>query len=91
LFIPDEDFSKKPLPSPNKLKNKILLRGKVLPNSTNDDDPENPEEKLNHKEPAVPEFGKLIALPSVKLSNNLYGDIQDREFLNLLMQLFQIP
>lgn len=72
-------FGSKPLPSPNKLKNKILLRGKVLPNSTNEEDPENPEERLSPREPAVPEFGKLIALPSVKLSSNLYADMQDRK------------
>jgi hypothetical protein len=78
LYIPKEDFGKNELPSPNQLKHKILLRGKVLPNSTNDDDIENPEESLSPREEAVPEFSKLIALPSVKLSNNLYADIQER-------------
>lgn len=80
LYIPKEDFGKNELPSPNQLKNKILLRGKVSPNSTNEDDVENPEESLSPRESAVPEFGKLISLPSVKLSNNLYSDIQEHPF-----------
>ncbi|KAI6175418.1 Phosphoinositide phospholipase C [Aphelenchoides bicaudatus] len=77
LFIPDANFGSKPLPSPNELKNKILLRGKVFPNSTNEEDPENPEERLSPRETAVPDLGKLIALPSVKLTDNLYADMQD--------------
>lgn len=76
LYIPDKDSSKKPLPSPKDLKNKILLRGKKLDSEVDDEE----EEEENgpsgvQKSLAIhPSLSALIALPSVKLTTNVYGD-----------------
>ncbi|KAI1715497.1 phosphatidylinositol-specific phospholipase c, X domain-containing protein [Ditylenchus destructor] len=81
----------KPLPSPHQLKNKILLRGKtsailaaispaIADNVKDEDDPDSPEEKTSPRSPIDPTFGKLIALPSVKLSTSFYKDLQEHPF-----------
>ncbi|CAD5218892.1 unnamed protein product [Bursaphelenchus okinawaensis] len=80
LYIPPEDAATKPLPSPDKLKNKILLRGKTIqtPVSTpEDEEAETPEEQKLPRSPIHPSIGRLIALPSVKLTTNIYADVQD--------------
>ncbi|GMR48021.1 hypothetical protein PMAYCL1PPCAC_18216, partial [Pristionchus mayeri] len=77
LYIPDKDSSKKPLPSPKELKKKILLRGKKL-NSDGDDDEEEEENGTSGEKTSAaihPSLSALIALPSVKLSSDVYGDI----------------
>uniref|UniRef100_A0A1I8AZ41 Phosphoinositide phospholipase C n=1 Tax=Meloidogyne hapla TaxID=6305 RepID=A0A1I8AZ41_MELHA len=81
LYIPPLDASLHPLPSPNKLKNKFLLRGKTLQtiNSTSPRNSKKISKNLEEKEensknnrgsspplPIDPNFGKLIALPSFK-------------------------
>ncbi|KAI1724955.1 phosphatidylinositol-specific phospholipase c, X domain-containing protein [Ditylenchus destructor] len=87
LYIPPDDAATKPLPSPHQLKNKILLRGKtsailaaispaIADNVKDEDDPDSPEEKTSPRSPIDPTFGKLIALPSVKLSTSFYKDMQ---------------
>ncbi|KAF8376049.1 plc-4 [Pristionchus pacificus] len=78
LYIPDKDSNKKPLPSPKDLKNKILLRGKKL---DSDVDEEEEEEETGtteiQKSLAIhPSLSALIALPSVKLSSNVYADLK---------------
>lgn len=81
LYIPPEDAGTKSLPSPNELKNKILLRGKAHGLTTvkrDDDDPDIPDEK-KPKSPIDPAFGRLIALPRVKLTTNIYTDVEERE------------
>ncbi|KAI6181026.1 Phosphoinositide phospholipase C [Aphelenchoides besseyi] len=84
LYIPKDDAGSKPLPSPNDLKNKILLRGKVQTETAVVDDdldsPSGPEERKTPRSPTHPDLGKLIALPSTKLSLNLYSDIQDHPY-----------
>ncbi|KAL7072261.1 hypothetical protein ACQ4LE_008625 [Meloidogyne hapla] len=93
LYIPPLDASLHPLPSPNKLKNKFLLRGKTLQtiNSTSPRNSKKISKNLEEKEensknnrgsspplPIDPNFGKLIALPSFKISpSNIYMDIRD--------------
>uniref|UniRef100_A0A915E8Q7 Phosphoinositide phospholipase C n=1 Tax=Ditylenchus dipsaci TaxID=166011 RepID=A0A915E8Q7_9BILA len=71
LYIPPENAASKPLPSPNQLKNKILLRGKtsailaattpaISDNTKDDDDPESPDEKKSPRSPIDPSFGNDI-------------------------------
>uniref|UniRef100_A0AC35U528 Phosphoinositide phospholipase C n=1 Tax=Rhabditophanes sp. KR3021 TaxID=114890 RepID=A0AC35U528_9BILA len=90
LYIPPKDSANKELPSPDTLKYKFLLRGKRddrqhrLSLNTNEDDPNKPKiesndidesyEKETMKVAVDPEFGNLISLPSVKLSNNIFHD-----------------
>ncbi|KHN85628.1 1-phosphatidylinositol 4,5-bisphosphate phosphodiesterase delta-4 [Toxocara canis] len=84
LYIRPENAATSPLPSPNALKNKYLLRGKKLPTDSSRDchfDNESDEREQNSdsskKEIALdPDFSRLISLPSVKLSSNIYEDIQ---------------
>uniref|UniRef100_A0A1I8AYT0 Phosphoinositide phospholipase C n=1 Tax=Meloidogyne hapla TaxID=6305 RepID=A0A1I8AYT0_MELHA len=93
LYIPPLDASLHPLPSPNKLKNKFLLRGKTLQtiNSTSPRNSKKISKNLEEKEensknnggsslplPIDPTFGKLIALQSFKISpSNIYMDKRD--------------
>ena len=85
LYLPSEDAGTKPLPSPHDLRNKFLLRGKSAgANDTPVDDeesptdpPQTPQTPSSPRSPVDPAFGRLIALPSVKLSGNIYQDIQD--------------
>uniref|UniRef100_A0A9J2Q5D5 Phosphoinositide phospholipase C n=1 Tax=Ascaris lumbricoides TaxID=6252 RepID=A0A9J2Q5D5_ASCLU len=82
LYIRPNDGATTPLPSPNALKNKYLLRGKKLPTESARDrhfDKENDEEEENGSKKEIkldPEYSRLISLPSVKLSSNIYEDIQ---------------
>ncbi|KAH7729581.1 phosphatidylinositol-specific phospholipase C [Aphelenchoides avenae] len=79
LYIPPDDAGSKPLPSPNELKNKILLRGKAHGLTTverDDEDPDIPDER-KPKSPIDPAFGRLIALPRVKLTSNIYSDVEE--------------
>lgn len=94
LYIPPANAGSKPIPSPNELKNKILLRGKTaltnkispltgdltntITNENNQEDEHEVAPEDKKRSPIDPYFGNLIALPSVKLSNNLYEDIQKR-------------
>lgn len=78
-----------PLPSPNALKNKYLLRGKKMRSE------KGPDQKLDQDNDEVtqdnsvnketlkldPEFSVLISMPSVKLSHNIFKDIDERWFL----------
>ncbi|VDM75050.1 unnamed protein product [Strongylus vulgaris] len=86
LYIPHPRSSQIDLPSPNELKKKVLLRGKKLGESGDVPDDVDEEDvpakgKGPHTVPLDPAFSALIALPSVKLSQNIYGDIQTRWFL----------
>ncbi|GMS95708.1 hypothetical protein PENTCL1PPCAC_17883 [Pristionchus entomophagus] len=77
LYIPDKDSSKKALPSPKELKNKILLRGKKLDDV--DDEEEEEENGTNGVEKSVAihcALSALISLPSVKLSSQIYNDLK---------------
>jgi hypothetical protein len=99
LYIPPEDAHNKPLPSPNELKKKVLLRGKasqilaavepaIASNVPDEDgspveDPESDDRRLP-RSPIDAKFGRLIALPSVKLTpGNLYADIKNRKKINI--------
>ncbi|CAI5449222.1 unnamed protein product [Caenorhabditis angaria] len=81
LYRPPKDSSKNPLPSPNDLKRKFLLRGKKILTSDevdDNDDDDSPTEKdkhNHHPHPIAPELSNLIALPSVKLTSNIYHDV----------------
>uniref|UniRef100_A0A915LXA0 Phosphoinositide phospholipase C n=1 Tax=Meloidogyne javanica TaxID=6303 RepID=A0A915LXA0_MELJA len=99
LYIPPLNASIHSLPSPNFLKNKILLRGKTLQTFTNSSttssrnslskkkNSKNLEEfkregsEKSNSSPQLlidPNFGKLIALPSFKISpNNIFMDIKE--------------
>ena len=96
LYIPPEDAHTLPLPSPNQLKKKVLLRGKasqilaatepaIASNVPDEEDgsPEDPEnaeaeDRQLPRSPIDAQFGRLIALPSVKLTpGNLYQDIKN--------------
>lgn len=84
-----ENGAYQPLPSPNALKYKYLLRGKKLITK------QDPVQKFNQNsdiriqengENEVvtkldPEFSELISMPSVKLSYNIFKDIDERQFL----------
>ncbi|CAJ0602173.1 unnamed protein product [Cylicocyclus nassatus] len=81
LYLPHPRSSQIDLPSPNALKKKILLRGKKLGESGNvPDDVDEEDVPTKDKGPKTvpldPDFSALIAIPSVKLSHNIYGDIQ---------------
>lgn len=78
------DGAKKPLPSPNALKGKFLLRGKKLPTSSSDkqfdQDTDEPQSQKKHEKISLdPSYSELISLPSVKISENIYEDIRNRE------------
>lgn len=84
LYLPSEDAATKPLPSPNELKHKFLIRGKNagLNDPPVDDENDSPTESTTPttttpRSLVDPAFGRLIALPSVKISGNIYKDIQD--------------
>ncbi|KAE9555680.1 hypothetical protein FO519_001151 [Halicephalobus sp. NKZ332] len=85
LYLPAEDAATRPLPSPHDLRNKILLRGKsagINDTPVDEEDsptepPQSPQTPSSSRSPVNPAFGRLIALPSVKLSGNIYQDIQD--------------
>lgn len=88
IYMRAEDGATKPLLSPNALKFKYLLRGKKIrgevgPDQRLDEDKDDlREEKDNKVEEKIhldAEFSQLISLPSVKLSQNLYEDLEARE------------
>uniref|UniRef100_A0A9J2Q8T6 Phosphoinositide phospholipase C n=1 Tax=Ascaris lumbricoides TaxID=6252 RepID=A0A9J2Q8T6_ASCLU len=85
IYIRPENAAITPLPSPNALKRKYLLRGKKLSSESgrdrqldqdDDENPEHPREKP-HKIQLLPDFSRLISLPSVKLSSNIYQDVKE--------------
>lgn len=88
-----ENGASQPLPSPNTLKNKYLLRGKKLRSEQGPDqkfDQDNDEAiqvntGIENTIKLDPEFSLLISLPSVKLSQNVFKDIDERWFLFLLI------
>ncbi|CAI2350924.1 unnamed protein product [Caenorhabditis sp. 36 PRJEB53466] len=80
LYHPPKDSHRHPLPSPNQLKRKFLLRGKKIlleeeEEEQDDEDSPTEKEKHHHPHPLAPELSALIALPSVKLSSNIYQDV----------------
>ncbi|CAI4222038.1 unnamed protein product [Auanema sp. JU1783] len=83
LYVSPKDSGKNPLPSPYELKRKILIRGKKLSTSDevaddNEEDNDSPtaNDKAHHVIPLDPHFSCLVSLPSVKLSSNIYNDMQ---------------
>ncbi|KHN75452.1 1-phosphatidylinositol 4,5-bisphosphate phosphodiesterase eta-1 [Toxocara canis] len=85
IYIRPENAAVTQLPSPNALKRKYLLRGKKLPTETgrdrqldqdDDESPEQPREKPD-KIQLHPDFSRLISLPSVKISSNIYQDVKE--------------
>ncbi|ETN73251.1 Phosphatidylinositol-specific phospholipase C, X domain protein [Necator americanus] len=84
LYHPPPKSAQLPLPSPNKLKKKVLLRGKKLGESGDvPDDGDEEDSPTKAKAPHAhisldPAFSALISLPSVKLSHNIYADIKTR-------------
>lgn len=84
IYQRPENAAVTPLPSPNALKHKYLLRGKKLPSETgrdtqldqDDDEPIEQKEK-HHQIQLDPEFSRLISLPSVKISSNIYQDVKE--------------
>ncbi|VDN01263.1 unnamed protein product [Thelazia callipaeda] len=85
IYVRPENGASQPLPSPNDLKNKFLLRGKILKAKQSLDKElkvENNElvENKSEKKEIIkidPEFSYLIALPSVHLSHNIFQDIEE--------------
>ncbi|CAP26450.1 Protein CBR-PLC-4 [Caenorhabditis briggsae] len=86
LYIPPKDSHRHPLPSPNKLKRKFLLRGKKIileediEEPDEDDSPTDKDKHHVHPHPVSPELSALIGLPSVKLSHNIYQDVHKHPF-----------
>lgn len=84
LYIPPKDSHRHPLSSPNKLKRKFLLRGKKIileediEEPDEDDSPTDKDKHHVHPHPVAPELSALIGLPSVKLSHNIYQDVNKR-------------
>ncbi|VDK89606.1 unnamed protein product [Litomosoides sigmodontis] len=83
IYMRPKNGASQPLPSPNALKNKYLLRGKKLrsgkgPDQKLDQD-EATQDNSGNKETLKldPEFSLLISLPSVKLSHNIFKDIDE--------------
>ncbi|KAK6049371.1 hypothetical protein COOONC_13124 [Cooperia oncophora] len=81
LYTSPPNSAKVPLPSPNALKNKILLRGKKLGGGPHDDKDDDDEEELPSKKkapviPLDPAFSDLISLRAVKLSHNIHADVK---------------
>uniref|UniRef100_A0A1I8AVI0 Phosphoinositide phospholipase C n=2 Tax=Steinernema glaseri TaxID=37863 RepID=A0A1I8AVI0_9BILA len=82
IYLREDDSATKPLPSPNQLKGKYLLRGKKLPSSAPRDDKfdqEDDEHSPEHHKKKIEldaQFSRLISLPSVKISSNMYLDIK---------------
>ncbi|KAK6111234.1 Phosphatidylinositol-specific phospholipase C X domain family protein [Brugia pahangi] len=84
IYMRPENGASQPLPSPNALKNKYLLRGKKLRaergldrKSDQDIDKKVQNNSENKDIKLDPEFSQLISLPSVKLSNNIFKDIDE--------------
>ncbi|CAG9538798.1 unnamed protein product [Cercopithifilaria johnstoni] len=85
IYMRPKNGASQPLPSPNALKNKYLLRGKKLRSEQGPDqkfDQDNDEVIQNNsgnKGTIIldPEFSLLISLPSVKLSHNVFKDIDE--------------
>uniref|UniRef100_A0A8R1TTG3 Phosphoinositide phospholipase C n=1 Tax=Onchocerca volvulus TaxID=6282 RepID=A0A8R1TTG3_ONCVO len=85
IYMRPNNGASQPLPSPNALKNKYLLRGKKLRSERGPDrkfDQDNDEiiEDDNGSKNTIkldPEFSQLISLPSVKLSQNIFQDIDE--------------
>uniref|UniRef100_A0AC35FS96 Phosphoinositide phospholipase C n=1 Tax=Panagrolaimus sp. PS1159 TaxID=55785 RepID=A0AC35FS96_9BILA len=85
LYHPPDNAATTPLASPAELKHKILLRGKNsgINDTPVDEDMESPtgpsdvQNPTSNRSAVDPEFGRLIALPSVKIGGNIYQDIQD--------------
>ncbi|PAV60771.1 hypothetical protein WR25_22106 isoform B [Diploscapter pachys] len=84
LYKPSKDSTRMLFPSPNQLKKKFILRGKKV-NLPDDDDEDSPNEKegkrgkgddeeKKHHGAVDSKLSSLIALPAVKLSNNVYED-----------------
>lgn len=81
LYVSPKNSAEVDMPSPNALKNKVLLRGKKLGGSSNEDDEDENEANAKKKDahvpiPLDPAFSALISIPSVKLSHNIYGDVK---------------
>ncbi|WKY06202.1 hypothetical protein Q1695_006421 [Nippostrongylus brasiliensis] len=80
LYVSPPNSAKEPMPSPNALKNKVLLRGKQgggVSDADDDDDEANSKKKgATHHAAVDPEFSRLISVPSVKLSHNIYADVK---------------
>ncbi|KAM3725407.1 1-phosphatidylinositol 4,5-bisphosphate phosphodiesterase delta-4 [Dirofilaria immitis] len=85
IYMRPSNGALQPLPSPNALKNKYLLRGKKLrpeqgPDRKFDQDDDEIIEDNNRNKNTIkldPEFSRLISLPSVKLSHNIFQDIDE--------------
>uniref|UniRef100_A0A0R3RZF7 Phosphoinositide phospholipase C n=1 Tax=Elaeophora elaphi TaxID=1147741 RepID=A0A0R3RZF7_9BILA len=85
IYIRPGNGASLPLPSPNALKNKYLLRGKKLrpeqgPDQKFDQDKDEIIRNNSRNNDTIkldPEFSELISLPSVKLSNNVFKDIDE--------------
>ncbi|CAD6194196.1 unnamed protein product [Caenorhabditis auriculariae] len=77
LYKAPRDSARQPLPSPNELKGKFILRGKKIFTSDEVEDNEEDESptKPTHHIPLDPSFSELIGLPSVKLTTNIFHDI----------------
>lgn len=95
LYIRPEDDAGKPLPSPNALKNKFLLRGKKLssePSSDRVDSRNGGSEEQESDDDLDVEFSRLISIPAAKLSANIRDDIQKREqvFFFLVLRCYSV-
>ncbi|EFO25701.2 phosphatidylinositol-specific phospholipase C [Loa loa] len=85
IYMRPKNGASQPLPSPNALKNKYLLRGKKLrseqgPDRKFDQDSDEIIQDSKESKDTIkldPEFSELISLPSVKLSRNIFKDIDE--------------
>jgi hypothetical protein len=96
LYIPSANLTAFPFPSPNQLKGKILLRGKAS-STLVEEAPQvyasqNGTEESQRQTSVIDSyFGRLIALRQIKLSDNLYADMQQRmKALNLNCQILNL-
>ncbi|KHN83803.1 1-phosphatidylinositol 4,5-bisphosphate phosphodiesterase delta-3-A [Toxocara canis] len=76
LYIRPTDAATRPLPSPNSLKHKFILRGRKLQNESSRDNLSRGSEKKESDEELDVDYSQLISIPFVKLSTNIYEDMQ---------------
>lgn len=82
LYVPPATASstlRSPLPSPNQLKHKFILRGKAIGCSLDEHQEVEDINTLSILRDRYSSLDRLISLRQVKLGTNIYADINDRK------------